>query len=64
MPRAALPRVFHRMRAPPRHLRDSAERTRPGRDPTGVPVLDVIYLAATLALFALVGLIARGADHL
>jgi hypothetical protein len=34
------------------------------RDPTGVPVLDVIYIAATLALFALVGLIAKGAEKL
>jgi hypothetical protein len=34
------------------------------RDPTGVPVLDVIYIAATLALFALVGLIAKGAERL
>ncbi|GAA1958659.1 hypothetical protein [Microbacterium deminutum] len=31
--------------------------------PTGVPVLDVIYLAATLALFALVGL-AKGVERL
>jgi hypothetical protein len=30
----------------------------------GVPVLDVIYLVATLALFALVGLIAKGAERL
>ncbi|MDF2581167.1 MAG: hypothetical protein K0S49_2746 [Microbacterium sp.] len=27
-------------------------------------MLDVIYLAATIALFALVGLIARGVEHL
>jgi len=27
-------------------------------------VLDVIYIAATLALFALVGLIAKGAEKL
>ena len=37
---------------------------RHGRDLTGVPVLDVIYLAVTLALFALVGLIARGVEKL
>jgi hypothetical protein len=36
---------------------------RPGF-PTGVLVLDVIYIAATLALFALVGLIAKGAEKL
>jgi len=27
-------------------------------------VLDVVYLAATLALFALVALVARGVEHL
>ncbi|WP_457100216.1 hypothetical protein [Microbacterium sp. P5_E9] len=37
-------------------------RVRPGS--TGVPVLDVIYLAATLALFTLVGLIAKGVEKL
>ena len=30
----------------------------------GVPVLDVIYLAVTVALFAIVGLTARGAAKL
>lgn len=30
----------------------------------GVSVLDVIYLAATLALFALVGLIAKAVEKL
>jgi hypothetical protein len=30
----------------------------------GVPVLDVIYLAATLALFALVALIAKAVEKL
>ena len=41
-------------------------RTAPGSTgfPTGVPVLDVIYLAATLALFAIVGLIAKGVEKL
>jgi hypothetical protein len=36
-----------------------------GADPDpGVPVLDVIYLVATLALFALVGLIAKAVEKL
>ena len=52
------------MRAPHRHPRHNADDTRPGRDATGVPVLDVIYLAATIALFALVGLIAKGVEKL
>ena len=36
----------------------------PLRGTSGVLVLDVIYLAATLALFALVGLIAEGVEKL
>ena len=32
--------------------------------PPGVFVLDVIYLALTLALFALVGLVAKGVEKL
>ena len=33
-------------------------------EPTGVPVLEVIYIAATLALFAIVALIAKGVEKL
>ena len=58
--------VLHRL-CPDKGTRASssrAARTRSARDPTGVPVLDVIYLAATLALFALVGLIAKGVEKL
>ena len=33
-------------------------------EPAGVPMLDVIYLVATIALFALVGLVAKGAEKL
>lgn len=32
--------------------------------PSGVPVLDVIFLVATLALFGLVALIARAVEKL
>ena len=34
------------------------------RSAVGVPVLDVIYLALTLALFALAGLVAKGVEKL
>lgn len=33
-------------------------------NPTGVLVLDVVYIAATLALFAIVALIAKGVEKL
>ena len=59
--------VLHRIRAHTRHPRAQQSRgTHPATPgiPTGVPVLDVIYLAATLALFALVGLIAKGVEKL
>jgi hypothetical protein len=37
----------------------TARKTRPG-----VPVFDVIYIAATLALFAIVGLVIKGVEKL
>lgn len=54
------------IRAPVGHPRHSESRGPPDPLPAepGVPVLDVIYLAATLALFALVGLIAKGVERL
>ena len=45
-------------------MRTAGRPLPPGTHPPGVPVLDVIYLVATLALFALVGLIARGVEKL
>lgn len=33
-------------------------------EPAGVPVLDVIHVLATIALFALVGLVAKGVEKL
>ena len=36
----------------------------PTSDPPGVLVLDVIYLALTIALFAIVGLVAKGVEKL
>ena len=46
---------------PPRHAPRIGRRLDRS---AGVPVLDVIYLAATLALFALVGLIAKAVEKL
>ncbi|WP_309069522.1 hypothetical protein [Microbacterium sp.] len=41
-------------------------RVRRGRrsPSNGVPVLDLVYMAATLALFALVALVVKGAEKL
>jgi hypothetical protein len=39
-------------------------RSRTSTHLPGVPVLDVIYLAVTLALFALVGLVAKAVEKL
>jgi hypothetical protein len=39
-------------------------RSRTSTHLPGVPVLDVIYLALTLALFALVGLVAKVVEKL
>jgi hypothetical protein len=44
-----------------RHPRHSSRAAHPLQ---GAPVLDVVYLALTLALFALVGLIAKGVEEL
>ena len=52
------------MTASTRELHRSRARCTAGGSQPGVPVLDVIYLALTLALFALVGLIAKGAARL
>lgn len=56
MPAGAPARVLHRSRA----LAASA----PPHPISGVPVLDVIYVTATIALCALVALIARGVEKL
>jgi hypothetical protein len=64
MPGSAFSGVFHRRRAPTRLPPRRATITPPGRYRTGVPVLDVMYLVATLALFAFVGLIANGVEKL
>jgi hypothetical protein len=40
------------VRCPPPHLTP------------GVPVLDLVYVLATVALFAIVGLVARGVEKL
>ncbi len=53
---------LHRIRV--RGTADRRAADTAGTHPPGVPVLDVIYLALTLALFALVGLIAKGAEKL
>lgn len=53
--------VLHRLPCP-----YGTRATLVARQPTvpGVLVLDVVYLLATLALFALVGLIVRGVEKL
>ena len=46
-------------------MRPGTPRQPPGaRLASGDPVLDVIYVALTLALFAFVGLIAKGVEKL
>ena len=45
------------------HRRRAARKQR-GRPPEGVIVLDAVYLAVTLALFALVALVAKGVEKL
>ena len=55
-------RELYRIRV--RCTADRRAASPPDRTHPGVPVLDVIYLLATLALFALVGLIAKGAERL
>ncbi|MFD3446386.1 hypothetical protein ACFDTO_17465 [Microbacteriaceae bacterium 4G12] len=59
-------RVLHRISCPPRHpCRGIAVRHRrlplPGEETS---VLDVTYVLATLALFAIVGLLAKGVERL
>jgi hypothetical protein len=58
-------RVLHRELCPsaPAPRRRAAHPIR-SAEPSGVLVLDVIYRAATLALFALVGLIAKAVERL
>ena len=63
-PRAQVLHRFCARRRHPRHSSRAACAPRASRDPTGVLVLDVIYLVATVALFALVGLIAKGVEKL
>lgn len=53
--------VLHRVLCPP-----GTRATPVARQPTvpGVLVLDLVYIATALVLFALVGLIARGVENL
>lgn len=37
---------------------------RPSSHPDGVPVLDLVYVIGVLAVFTLVGVIAKGAEKL
>ena len=62
---AASVRVLHRELCPlGTRATAVARQTDPLCGTSGVLVLDVIYLATTLALFALVGLIAKGMEEL
>ena len=60
MPHAG--RVWSARRAFPARPGIRLGRTSPAA--AGVPVLDLIYLALTVALFALVGLVAKGLERL
>lgn len=65
MPHPPSARVLHRTVPTGTRRETSRGETRAALSRSlGVPLLDVIYLLATLALFALVGLIAKGAEQL
>ena len=50
--------------APEWNRRSRALGCPPPRLPPGVPVLDLVYVLATIALFAIVALVTRGVEKL